>query len=134
MEEVLVTNLTNIGFAMALLAIAYLSNICFSLYYNIRISKESFDYSKLLNGILKLIALCVGIATLAFVITLLPVYLTNIGIPIEEEFSSTFSVIAIIGLFVQSIYKYVRESYETLTQILSTNKTEETTEQQNRIK
>ena len=127
MEEVLVTNLTNIGFAMALLAIAYLSNICFSLYYNIKISKESFDYSKLLNGVLKLIALCAGIATLAFVITLLPVYLTNIGIPIEEEFSSTFSVIAIIGLFVQSIYKYVRESYETLTQILSTNKTEETT-------
>ena len=39
MEEVLVTNLTNIGFAMALLAIAYFSNICFSLYYNIKISK-----------------------------------------------------------------------------------------------
>ena len=123
MKEILITNLTNIGFAMALLSIAYVSNICFSLYYNIKISKESFDFNKLLNGVIKLIALCAGIATLAFVITLLPIYLTNIGIPIEEEFGNTFSIIAIISLFVQSIYKYIREAYETLSNILKINNT-----------
>ena len=119
MYVLLSTNLINIGFAMGLLAIAYLSNMCFSLYYNIKIVEESFNWTKLFNGILKLIAVCIGIAALSCVITLLPLYLQYVGIALAEEFIDTFNILAVITLFVNSIYKYSKEAYETLKNILS---------------
>ena len=86
MIDLLITNLTHIGIAVGLFAIAYFANICFSIYYNIKILQQDFDIIKLRNGILKLIAICLGISALTIVITLLPIFLEVMGMTLSEDF------------------------------------------------
>ncbi|MGN1124583.1 MAG: hypothetical protein ACI4SM_00200 [Candidatus Gastranaerophilaceae bacterium] len=119
MIDLLITNLTHIGIAVGLFAIAYFANICFSIYYNIKILQQDFDITKLRNGILKSIAICLGISALTIVITLLPTFLEVMGIALPEDFISSFNIIAIIGAFSNSIYKYIKEAFVTLQDILN---------------
>lgn len=119
MIDLLITNLTHIGIAVGLFAIAYFANICFSIYYNIKILQQDFDIIKLRNGILKLIAICLGISALTIVITLLPIFLEVMGMTLSEDFISSFNIIAIIGAFSNSIYKYIKEAFTTLQNILT---------------
>lgn len=46
MFNALLENLTNIGWAMLVFLCAYLANVAFSLWYNIKIRKEDFDREK----------------------------------------------------------------------------------------
>ena len=119
MIDLLITNWTHIGIAVGLFAIAYFANICFSIYYNIKILQQDFDIIKLRNGILKLIAICLGISALTIVITLLPMFLEVMGMTLSEDFISSFNIIAIIGAFSNSIYKYIKEAFATLQNILT---------------
>ena len=119
MIDLLITNLTHIGIAVGLFAIAYFANICFSIYYNIKILQQDFDIIKLRNGILKLIAICLGISALTIVITLLPIFLEVMGMTLSEDFISSFNIIAIFGAFSNSIYKYIKEAFATLQNILT---------------
>ena len=119
MIDLLITNLTHIGIAVGLFAIAYFANICFSIYYNIKILQQDFDIIKLRNGILKLIAICLGISALTIVITLLPIFLEVMGMTLSEDFISSFNIIAIIGAFSNSIYKYIKEAFAKLQNILT---------------
>ena len=48
MFNALLENLTNIGWAMLIFLCAYLANVAFSLWYNIKIRKEDFDREKLI--------------------------------------------------------------------------------------
>lgn len=119
MYELLLLNFKNIFYAMILFGISYVSNICLSLFYNIKVNQEPFDYKKLLTGVLKLISICAGIFLLTAVITCLPIYLQSLGIPLSEEFSNTISVVAIATMFIGSIYKYAKEAFDTLKNILN---------------
>lgn len=47
MLETILHNLTNIGWAMLIFLCAYLSNVSFSLYYNIKVLLEPFSKEKL---------------------------------------------------------------------------------------
>ena len=55
MLETILHNLTNIGWAMLIFLCAYLSNVSFSLYYNIKILLEPFSKEKLINSGLRLV-------------------------------------------------------------------------------
>ncbi len=46
MLEAIMNNLINIGWAMLIFLAAYLSNVAFSLYYNIKILLQPFDREK----------------------------------------------------------------------------------------
>lgn len=118
MKELILSNLVNIGGAVALFMLAYVSNMCFSLYYNIKIAKFSFDKTKLLNSFLKLLALGAGLSMLAISVILIPVYVNYIGISIDADFANTFSAVGIISVFLTTTIKYVKESYQTLKDIL----------------
>ena len=48
MLESVLQNLINIGWAMLIFLAAYLANVAFSLWYNIKILHESFDKDKLI--------------------------------------------------------------------------------------
>lgn len=56
MLETILHNLTNIGWAMLIFLCAYLSNVSFSLYYNIKVLLEPFSKEKLINSGLKITA------------------------------------------------------------------------------
>lgn len=116
--EQIITNLTWVGYSMGILSMAWLSNFAFSIYFNIKVVEELFDMKKLIDGVERLLALCAGIGLLSLVITLFPIFMTYVGIPINEEYTELFSILTIIILFGNSTIKYAKQSYDTLKQIL----------------
>ena len=66
MLESVLQNLINIGWAMLIFLAAYLANVAFSLWYNIKILHESFDKDKLIASGLKILTFVVGLAGLRY--------------------------------------------------------------------
>jgi len=118
MIEQIVTNLIWVGYAMGILSIAWLSNFVLSIYCNIKVLNELFDIKRMISGIEKLLALCIGIGLLSLVITVFPIYMAYVGIPIAEEYISVFSIGTIVVLFGNSTIKYTTQAYNTLKDIL----------------
>lgn len=122
MLELLTTNLIYIGIVMGLLAVSWLSNFAFSLYYNIKLLSEPFDWERVWSGIQKLVAVIVGTALLVASITFVPIFLQYVGVTIPDEYVQFFSILTIVALFTKSIYTYIKQAYETLNGILDFKK------------
>ena len=114
----ILTNLTYVGIGAALFLAAYLSNMAFSLYYNIKILSEKFDKDKIIDSCLKVSAIIVGLVLLCISITSLPTFVDYVGLTIPQEYADIFSNLAILGLFVTSACKYVFEAYSKFKKIL----------------
>lgn len=64
MLNAVLNNLINIGWAMLIFLCAYLSNVAFSLYYNIKVLLQPFDRQKMINSGLKVATFVVGLTLL----------------------------------------------------------------------
>ena len=78
MLNAVIENLINIGWAMLIFLSAYLANVAFSLWYNIKIQQQSFDKSKLIASALKVLTFVVGLTLLCVAITTLPLFATQV--------------------------------------------------------
>lgn len=117
--SVVLTNLINVGVALAFFACFWLANLSFSLYYNLGVAKEGFSGKKLINGIFKLIALCIGMALLTFAISAFPIFLQYIGIPVPESWVEVFNVSAMLMVILTGAMSYGKEAIETVIAIFS---------------
>lgn len=120
MLESLTQNLINIGWAMLIFLAAYLANVAFSLWYNIKILHEPFDRDKLIASGLKILTFVVGLTLLCTSITALPLFATQVGWAIPEEYSDLFADLVIIGSVLLVSCKYIKEAYTKFTTILNT--------------
>ena len=68
MLNAVLNNLINIGWAMLIFLCAYLSNVAFSLYYNIKVLLQPFDRQKMINSGLKVATFVVGLTLLCVAI------------------------------------------------------------------
>lgn len=80
MLNAVLNNLINIGWAMLIFLCAYLSNVAFSLYYNIKVLLQPFDKQKMINSGLKVATFVVGLTLLCVAITTLPIYADQLGV------------------------------------------------------
>lgn len=117
LDNVLV-NLTYVGIGALLFLVAYMSNMAFSLYYNIRMLMEKFDKNKIIDSALRVTTIVVGLALLCIAITTIPAFATYVGLDIPKEYAEIFSNLAILALFVTSACKYVFEAYTKFKKIL----------------
>ncbi len=124
MLNAIVENLTNIGWAMLIFLAAYLANVAFSLWYNIKIQQQSFDKSKLIASALKVLTFVVGLTLLCVAITTLPLFATQVGWTIPEEYTDIFADLVIIGAVLLVSCKYIKEAFEKFTAILNSAKLE----------
>ena len=122
MLESVLQNLINIGWAMLIFLAAYLANVAFSLWYNIKILHEAFDKDKLIASGLKILTfvLCTAITTL-------PLFANQVGWAIPEEYSDLFADLIIIGAVLLVACKYIKEAFTKFVAILNA-KTEGGTE------
>lgn len=111
-------NLTYVGIGALLFLVAYISNMAFSLYYNIRMLKESFDKNKIIDSAIRISTIVVGLTLLCIAITTLPQFVTYVGLTIPQEYADIFSNLAVLTLFVTSACKYVLEAYTKFKKIL----------------
>lgn len=124
MLNAVIENLINIGWAMLIFLSAYLANVVFSLWYNIKIQRQSFDKSKLIASALKVLTFVVGLTLLCVAITTLPLFATQVGWTIPDEYTDIFADLVIIGAVLLASCKYIKEAFEKFTAILNSAKIE----------
>lgn len=122
MLEAVLLNLTNIGWAMLIFLSAYLSNVAFSMYYNIKILMEPFDKQKIINSGLKIAAFVAGLTLLCLAITTLPLFANMVGWAIPAEYADIFSDLVIIGAVLMVSCKYIWEAFTKFKAILDFKK------------
>ena len=105
---------------------AYLANVTFSLWYNIKLQKEQFSCEKLIAGGLKVITFVIGLTLLCIAVTTLPLFANEVGWAIPEEYSDLFADLVIIGAVLLVSCKYIKEAFIKFVAIL--NNTQDETE------
>lgn len=118
MLESVLRNLTDIGWAMLIFLCAYLSNVAFSLYYNIKVLLQPFDRTKMINSGLKITAFVVGLTLLCVAITTLPLYADQLGWAIPQEYTDIFADLVIVGAVLMVSCKYIAEAFTKFKAIL----------------
>ena len=115
---IIATNLERVGIGVALFLGAYLANICLGAWKNVKIEGYEFDWKLIGQSIIKFIVLGLGIGLLSIVVSILPVYMTYVGVLIEDETMAVLDSIVIITAFVVACGRYVKDAYVKLKEIL----------------
>lgn len=119
MYQAVIANLVTIGWAMLIFLAAYLANVTFSLWYNIKLQKEQFSREKLITSGLKILTFVVGLTLLCISVTTLPLFANEVGWAIPEEYSDLFADLVIIGAVLLVSCKYTKEAFTKFTAILN---------------
>ena len=112
-------NLEVAGVGFAIFAMAYISNMSFSLYYNIKINQEVFSKEKLLNSVFKILAFAGGTIFLILATSLIVPWASNNGLAIPVEYSEVISTIAALGVCLSGALKYIMEAFNKMKKILT---------------
>ena len=112
-------NLEVAGVGFAIFAMAYISNMSFSLYYNIKINQEVFSKEKLLNSVFKILAFAGGTIFLILATSLIVPWASNNGLAIPVEYSEVISTIASLGVYLSGALKYIMEAFNKMKKILT---------------
>jgi len=116
--ELIEKNLINVGWAMAIFLTAYLSNMCFSLYLNIGLLKQSFDKEKFLKSVIKAAVFIAGLALLTTSVTVIPQFAELMSWTIPTEFTEIFSGIVIVATLLYVTCRYAVEAFQKFKAIL----------------
>ena len=115
---IVVANLEKVGIGVLLFLGAYLSNICLGVWRNVKIEGYDFDWKLIAQSAVKFVVLGVGIGLMSIVVSILPMYMTYVGIVIEDETMAVLDSIVIITAFVVACGRYVKDAYGKLKEIL----------------
>ena len=115
---IVLLNLEKVGVGVALFLGAYLSNILLGIWSNVKIEGYDFDWKLIGQSLVKFAVLGLGIGLLSIVVSILPVYMTYVGVVIEDETMAVLDSIVIITAFVVACAKYVKDAYGKLKEIL----------------
>lgn len=119
MYQAVIANLVTIGWAMLIFLAAYLANVTFSLWYNIKLQKEQFSREKLITGGLKVLTFVVGLTLMCISVTTLPLFANDVGWAIPAEYTDLFADLVIIGAVLLVSCKYIKEAFMKFTAILN---------------
>ncbi len=103
---------------LALFVISYLSNMCFSLYYNIKVLGQVFDKNKLIASAYKILTFGVGTLLMTVATVGIPEFANVVGIELPQEYIDVFSTLAIAGVFITCSCKYILEAFGKFKKIL----------------
>ena len=116
--SIVIANLEKVGIGVLLFLGAYLSNIYLVVWRNVKIEGYDFDWKLIAQSAVKFVVLGVGIGLMSIVVSILPMYMTYVGIVIEDETMAVLDSIVIITAFVVACGRYVKDAYSKLKEIL----------------
>ena len=116
--SIVIANLEKVGIGVLLFLGAYLSNICLGVWRNVKIEGYDFDWKLIAQSVVKFVVLGAGIGLMSIVVSILPMYMTYVGIVIEDETMAVLDSIVIITAFVVACCRYVKDAYSKLKEIL----------------
>lgn len=106
-----------VGFSI--FGMAYLSNVSFSLYYNIKIAGETFEKQRLINSFYKILAFAGGTMLLVLSTSLIIPWANKNNLPIPAEYSTVISTVVTLGGCLSGSLKYIVEAFNKMKKILS---------------
>ena len=106
-----------VGFSI--FGMAYLSNVSFSLYYNIKIAGETFEKQRLINSLYKILAFAGGTMLLVLSTSLIIPWANKNNLPIPAEYSTVISTVATLGVYLSGSLKYILEAFNKMKKILA---------------
>ena len=109
--QIVIENLEKVGIGALLFLGAYMSNVCLGAWRSVKIEGYDFDWKLIGQSLVKFAVLGLGIGLLSIVVSILPVYMTYVGIVIEDETMAVLDSIVIITAFVVACGRYVNDSY-----------------------
>lgn len=115
---IVLLNLEKVGVGVALFLGAYLSNILLGIWSNVKIEGYDFDWKLIAQSLVKFVVLGLGVGILSVVVSVIPMYLTYIGIEIGAETMDTIDSMVIIGAFATATIKYITDAIGKIKAIL----------------
>ena len=106
-----------VGFSI--FGMAYLSNVSFSLYYNIKIAGETFEKQRLINSLYKILAFAGGTMLLVLSTSLIIPWANKNNLPIPAEYSTVISTVVTLGVCLSGSLKYIVEAFNKMKKILA---------------
>ena len=125
MLATILDNLKLVCIAMAIFAGSVAANTLLGLYNNIRILLQPFDKKRLIDTALKTGVLVISIPLLVCVITTMPEFCNQVGMEISAEYVDIFSDLTIISAAIIPSWRYVKDAYAKLCNILNNIKLQE---------
>ena len=116
--DLILKNLYYVGIGVGIFVIAYLSNMAFGIWYNVKVLEESFDWRKIVKSALKVICVGFGIALLTIAITLIVPFAQLAGVPIPDEYADIVSIIAILVVCLKASLYYIKEAWTKMNDIM----------------
>lgn len=120
---IVIANLEKVGIGASLFLGAYIANILLGVWKNVKIEGYDFNWELILQSLLKFIVLGLGVGLLSVVASIIPMYLTYIGIEIGAETMETIDSMVIIGAFLTATIRYIGDGISKLKNILGNNAT-----------
>ena len=111
-------NLEKIGIGICLFLGAYLSNMGLGIWKNVKIDGSTFDWTLIKQSVVKFIVLILSIALLSIVISVIPAYVTYVGIEISQDVLETIDALVILGAFLTATLRYAVDAVGKLKTIL----------------
>lgn len=121
MDEIftlVLVNLEKIGIGVVVFLGAYFSNMGLGAWKNVKIEGYDFDWKLIAQSLVKFVVLGIGVGLLSVVVSVIPMYLTYIGIEIGAETMETIDSMVIIGAFATATIKYVTDALSKIKAIL----------------
>ena len=116
--NVVLLNLEKVGVGVALFLGAYLANILLGVWSNVKVEGYEFDWKLIAQSLVKFVVLGLGVGLLSVVVSVIPMYLTYIGIEIGVETMETIDSMVIIGAFATATIKYTADAVAKVKTIL----------------
>ena len=122
--ELVLINLEKVGIGVVIFLGAYLANIGLGAWKNVTIEGYEFDWKLIGRSALKFLVIGICIGLLSCVVSVLPAYVTYIGITIEQEVLDTIDSLVIIGAFMTATIRYIADAINKVKVILGVSTTE----------
>lgn len=116
--DVVIDNLQKVGFGALLFAMAYVANICLGIWKNVKINEYSFNWAKLAESGVKFLVLVAGIGLLSVVVSIMPQYITYVGVDIPDDTLDVVDSVVIVSAFIVASCQYIKDGYDKLKIIL----------------
>lgn len=125
MLNCLLNNLQLMGILIAMYVGAFGANTLLGIYSNLAQAKEQFSKEKLIQGLIKGVIVLIGSLAITVIISLLPDTLTALGITVEDGMFEGISMVAIAGVMVTTILRYLKDAMSKFYAILYGEKKED---------
>lgn len=106
------------GIGIVLFLFAYSSNMCFSIYYNIKILGQPWNKDKIKDSGFKILTFGVGTLLMTIATVGIPEFANVVGIELPQEYIEVFGTLAIAGTFIVCSCKYILEAFSKFKKIL----------------